>query len=327
VVEAPVPGVKQVEKETPAPGPVPGLPADLVAQPAPVPEPIDEAVFADEDDAIAAAVAAAVAEFPLKEDVGDDDLPPALAPDLVMERAAEMMELATRYAKEGKLEEADRELERIQTMAPEYVEVYVTRARLYERRDLLNEAKAQWQQVVMWAKDPLLREEAEQAQRRLADESIQRTRAEIRIHEERAEATAARRLSVGDVRQEHLLQSADYDEMRLLRIELQRAPGARPIDVRKVEVVVVFFDRGKTSGTLIRTRAVVPDEPLTLNGVWRNNEKRNVTAAYIVPRDFRRGETRDYGEEFTYYGYVVEVRYEDVVQDRSTNRERLLRSL
>jgi hypothetical protein len=38
--------------------------------------------------------------------------------------------------------------------------------------------------------------------------------------------------------------------------------------------------------------------------------------AYIVPKDFREKEEAQFGDERTYYGYVVRVYYDGILQDQ-----------
>ncbi|GAH10720.1 unnamed protein product, partial [marine sediment metagenome] len=91
-----------------------------------------------------------------------------------------------------------------------------------------------------------------------------------------------------------------------------------------VRVAVAFFDRDTEKGTIHPTRAAEPEDALEIEGLWRENQERTVSAAFIVPTDFREMEAAEFGSRLRYYGYVIRVYYRYELQDQAANPESLL---
>lgn len=238
--------------------------------------------------------------------------------DPVLARAKSMLKTALKAIAANDVIKADQELERIEIMAPDFLPPYVERARLYERRGMLSRAGEQWGAVLERAVGSPLYEEAAAERIRIARAQDAKAR-EARDRQARRSGAAgglARRIRITSVERQKFQTSSEFDEMRLVRVEMKPKAAERVVDTDDVRVVVTFFDKEKDSKRLGPTRAVVPADPLLLDGEWEARDTRSVTAAYIVPEGFRQDEEDEYGQQRSYYGYVVRVFYKGELQDQ-----------
>jgi len=247
--------------------------------------------------------------------------PSAPPVDPVVERAKAILQSAQEYAAVNNLLKADDELEKLQILAPDFVPAYIERARLYERRGMLDKAVEQWGEVLKrTVGTPLYREAAAERLR------VQRL-AFMQKPKRKRPASASdlpRRIRIADVDRERFQTSDEFDEMRLLRVELKPVVSERDVDTEEVRVEVTFYDKNKDTGEVGPTRAVAPDDTLRLDGEWSSRERRSITAAYLVPKGFRIDEEDEYGERRGYHGYVVRVFYDGELQDETARPRSLL---
>ncbi len=231
------------------------------------------------------------------------------------------------------------ELERIQAMAPAFLPSYIALAQVYEQDGDLARAEAQWVKLMDRGTTLPVRAMAEKERDRVAGERARLARERVEAGAETAsgktpparavppgERVPEKTVRIFQVERERFKSTDDYDEMRLLRIEVE-PHGPTAIETDKVSISVTFFDRGDASGEVWPTRAMVPDGPLRPAGAWVGSERRTVTAAYIVPKGFREGEQRDRGEGTGYYGYVVQLFYGDALQDQFARPVSLLQAM
>ena len=134
-----------------------------------------------------------------------------------------------------------------------------------------------------------------------------------------------RRIKLVAVDQEKLQANAEFEEMRLLRVQMKPKPGEEPVDQSDSRVVVLFFDDDRETKQVALTRAVAPKEPLRVEGPWPPDEPLVVTASYVAPRGFREEEFRQHGQHRRYYGYAVQVFYRDEIQDEDARPKTLLK--
>lgn len=136
--------------------------------------------------------------------------------------------------------------------------------------------------------------------------------------------TLPRRIQLVSAEPQKFPASDQYDEMRLLRVTMRSAPGERKINSALVRVLVEFFDEDVKAGTVSPSRAVVPYDAASVDGPWNVRDDYAITAAYIVPRGFRRSEEKQLGARRQFHGYVVKVFYGDVLQDQDAHPFSLL---
>jgi hypothetical protein len=245
--------------------------------------------------------------------------PPPPAEDALTVVAKDMLRAALRDVARHNLKEADQQLARIQTMAPEFLPAYVERARVQERLGNVKQAGEQWGEVLKRSVGTPLYNEASAERIRLARaETVRQQSARTTTPAGRAGqpfGNLPRRIRIESADPEKLQPTDEFDEMRLVRVSLKSRIPDRDMETSDVRVVVTFFDRERQSGDIYPTRALAPEESLPIDSGWSMNDDRTVTAAYILPRGFRTDEEDEYGERRSFYGFVVRVYYRDELQD------------
>ena len=316
---------KQVQ-DLSTPGATSAPPVALV-EPRPAPPEAHATSTPPPSNAPPAAVAAAAEPAPAP--VATNVAPPApekSREDILVERARDMLTEALVEQQKHNLVQADTIIERIQVMAPDFVPAYVERARLYESRGMLKKAGEQWSQVLTRATGTPLYEQAAAERQRLA-------RAEIVMSMTRdspatpAQASATRlprRIRILDIEREKFEANRDYDEMRITRATIKARPSEGDVDTDDFAAVFTFYDRNLTTGTVAPSRAVVPEGPTRVEGLWRSGDEKTVTAAYILPKGFRAREEKDHGERHAYEGVRIQLYYRDELQDEDAVPKSLL---
>jgi len=200
--------------------------------------------------------------------------------------AASELAAARAHMAANRWDEADRALDGIQRTDPGFLPAYEARAELFERRGRLDRALGQWSMFFQRAAGTPTSEKAAVEWGRLTMEKrrmIGRTGGPVRI---------------ADLDIQRFPDSADYDDMRLVRIRLECDPAKRvPENLR---VVVVFFDRDDRVGDVALTRAMQPSVEAQTAGQWVDG-KLNASAAYVAPAGYRAANPG------RFYGYVVRV--------------------
>lgn len=301
-----------------APVAVTSTPSDVAATVAPTSAPVV---------AEAASVADAVPS-PLIDEARPEDEPLLVEErpeeDPLTERAKELLALALEEVARANYIAADQLLERLQVMAPDFVPGYVERARLSEKRGQLAKAGEQWQQVMKrTAGTPLYNEAAAERQR------LARTEAMAAVARQAApERTTAnrlpRRVRIVSIDRERFQGNKEFDEMRLVRVNLKPRLSEGALDEGDLAVWVTFYDRVAGKNEVVPTGATVPLEPLRVEGPWAAGEAKSVTATYIVSKGFRQDEADTTGARRTYEGYRVQVFYKDELQDEDAQPRALL---
>ncbi len=242
--------------------------------------------------------------------------------DPLTTRARALLAAADVEVRKTNFAEADRILERIQIMAPDFLPAYVERARLHERRGQMDKAGEEWQKVMtLTAGSPLYTEAAAERQRLARAVLVQKT-----VRKDQAERPAANRLPkrirLASIDRERLPGNADYDEMRLIRINLRARSGEVP-DVDQIQIQALFYDRDQASGNVALTGASVPEGELTVDPPWIEGTDRTVTATYIVPKGLREKEAVA-GSRRMYQGYRVRLFYRGELQDEQAQPAALM---
>ena len=132
-------------------------------------------------------------------------------------------------------------------------------------------------------------------------------------------------INIASVEQSKLPVSKDIEEMRMLRIVLRLLPGTKEVDAEKVSVIVTFYDWASNSDFVVPSKATVTMNPAHLSpGAWREGERHEVTATYLVPKGFRKRELLLTNKSLGYYGFVVRVFYEGRWQDEEARPRTLV---
>ncbi|NCC50589.1 MAG: FHA domain-containing protein [Spartobacteria bacterium] len=323
------------QQAAPTPEPIPVIPDIPIVRSTPaVKEPGVSPTPAPTPEAPVTTPRPAPASTPAKEQVANIDLPgtppdmPNVEDDPLMEIAREMMEEALIEIGRHNYVQADQQLERVQIVCPDYFPAYAERAKLYEKRAMLTEAGEEWGQLLRRAAGTTWHAYAANERARVARAEMLKNTIKPPVVNKANEKTPSGKLPenirIDGVKRQTFEKTREYDEMRILTITVRQNIGAMNIQGEDVQVKVYFYDRIRGTGMVTPTQVVVPDESMTFDGLWPPDERRTATAAYIVPTDFRRMEKEQFGEARSYFGYVVEVYYEGILQDRAARPKTLL---
>lgn len=252
----------------------------------------------------------------------EDERPPEEDP--LTARARELLALALEEVTRANHIAADQLLDRLQVMAPEFVPGFVERARLYEKRGMLVKAGEQWAEVMKrTAGTPLYNEAAAERQRVARAEAILAA-----TRQGTGERTTGnrlpRRVRIVSVDRERFQGNREFDEMRLVRVNLKPRLSEGALDGTDLAVWVTFYDRVVGANKVVPTGATVPEEVLQIDGAWAPGEQKSVTATYILPKGFRQDEVDTTGERRVYEGYRVQVFYKEELQDEDALPRSLL---
>jgi tetratricopeptide (TPR) repeat protein len=187
---------------------------------------------------------------------------------------------------------ADQLLTGALALDPSFWPAYEERARLFERRGMAEEALRQWNDLIQRQPPPDVYERA-------VAERLRLSRA-IRAGEAKA-------VRVVEVVQHKVLAAENYEEMRVLQVSLRAESPDYLLEPEKIRVEVDFYDEDAQQGRIERTSAMVAPRVLKWSGPWRRDGINTVSVHYAVPQG-RRGGNR-------YYGFVVQVFYNDRLQE------------
>jgi tetratricopeptide (TPR) repeat protein len=307
----------------------PAVPAPVVVAvpeppPVPVPTPAPEPVPVPAPGPDAAAMNGAVTEElkQLRQALADlqktvqertkDEPPPALPAKPPEETAADAerriaqreMAFARAAVESESWEEAHARLDVILANRPGDVEAMTWKAVAYERQGQLEKAVGVWSRILVLS-GGAERTRAEGERDRLTQEVL------------RARKPQPRYARLGRILIHKFPDSEEYDEMRLLHIEVERMDSDWKGELR---LQVAFFDRSR-DGRILLSRAVGSKDRLELAGDIEAGTLRS-EATYLVPRNARKREAA--GPAETYYGYVVRLWVDGRVEDEIARPESLL---
>ena len=246
--------------------------------------------------------------------------------DALTAKAQQMLQAALIEITRNNLVQADKQFERIQIMAPDFLPAYIERARLSEQRGDLAKAGDQWKEVLHRSSGTPLYEQAAAERIRISRlEMLQKTtKAGTPAEKKPTAERLARRIKIVSVEPQRFPENDQFEEMRLLRVTLKPKIGERELNRAEILVNVLFFDEDSLSRDVNLTRVAVPKDALRLDGNWTQDDQQTVTAAYIVPKGFRKTEQEKYGQRCRYFGYLVQVYYREQLQDEDARPRSLL---
>ena len=115
------------------------------------------------------------------------------------------------------------------------------------------------------------------------------------------------------------------DEKRILNIRAAIMPGQRNVRGGNVSVEVTFYDEVGNSGMAVPSRVKTTSSPIHLKKrKWKPGATYLVSATYLVPKGYRARYKEETGTSLRFYGYVVRLYYNGVLQDATAQPERLL---
>ena len=245
--------------------------------------------------------------------------------DPLTTRAKQLLALAQQDIARSNLTGADQLLERIQVMAPDFLPAYVERANLYEKRAMLNKAGEQWALIMERSKGTPLYATATAVRQRLAQAEVAVSTTRKTLDERPVATRLPRDIRIVSVDRERFPSSKEFDEMRLVRVNLKPRSNLGDIDPDQFEVRAYFYDQVIGTGAIVPTGGTVPEQPLRLDQRWPAGEGRAVTATYILRKGFRTEEQKSTGEKRIYEGYRIQVYYRGELQDEDAQPRTLLK--
>lgn len=229
---------------------------------------------------------------------------PPPAPSAARDEVAALFEAAQAAHTGGKLPEADALLARIQQVNPDFLPAYEERAAVLEKMGRRGESAAQWSEVLRRSIESPLYQKAVAERIRLSEAAAPEPAPDTPV------------LKIGRVQQSRFQASEDYEEMRVLNIELSPVqPGLR-MDREAVQVEVNFYDRDPASGTVEPTEARVSQETAAPTAAWGRESEKAVSATYVVPAGLRNLQLAE-GRPRSFHGYRVRVFYRGRLQDEA----------
>lgn len=198
--------------------------------------------------------------------------------------------------KAGSRADADELLTSIMILKPTFVPAHVERAKRFEEQGVLDMALNEWGEVVRLSPSSTAAKDADTAMDRLQRARRQPT------------PPFNDWIKIVSTDISKFPESADSREMRLLTICLTSGKATSQVDPSAVTVEVKFYDQDTGSGIVHPTRAKVPQEPLSVSGLWHVGETKTVTATYVIPM------TEPAQRNYHYFGYEVRVYYQGALQ-------------
>ena len=223
---------------------------------------------------------------------------PAIAVEGVRQKAEGMLAQARLLLTENRLTEADSMMRSIEILDADFLPPYQERARLFERRRMLDPAMDQWIELIHRATGTALEHEAAAACDRL--DAARRQLA----------APFSGQIRIVSIEQSKFPDSADFDEMRALDIRLASTALDTDVDSAAVRIEVAFFDKDPSTGAVRPSRVQQPKDPPQIRGAWEGGTEKSVATTYIVPKGAAAEKRAG-----PYYGFTVRVLYYGALQD------------
>ncbi len=235
-------------------------------------------------------------------------LTPPPSPRTAREEAEELIVAAREARTTGHPAEADRLLAHIQNLDPDYLPAYEERARLLESQGRTGEAAAQWSEILRRSTESPIYQKAVSER--------------IRLSRFNSPGLDAPELKIAAVQQTRFPATADYDEMRVLKITLQSESAFRlnPDDLR---IEVAFYDRNPDTGVIAPSAGRTSQQAMEPTPEWGSLDERTLTATCVIPKGMREQQTAT-GEPCTYYGYYLRLIYLDHKLDEAAQPRPLL---
>ena len=118
--------------------------------------------------------------------------------------------------------------------------------------------------------------------------------------------------------------SHEYDDFRMLRVDIRLAPDSPGFRQDLVSLDVQFFDQASRSGAVFPSKATSTTQPpVTAKAAWKPGESRSATATYLIPPGTRRKEEYSREGPGYYYGYRARLYYDGRLVDQRIKPETL----
>lgn len=210
----------------------------------------------------------------------------------------------------GDFSQADMLLEHLQLEHPEYLPSYEARATLFESWGMPGKARDQWAAILQRTAESDLYRKAVAERIRLGRTESQRL---ISAHD------AVRIQSIEQVR---FNESAEYDEMRLVKIRLTYNRELGPIDPAGVHLYVYFFEQDLDTRR-IELSKLQPFKESNLSQLQNDAlDQFTMSVSYVVPKGYYEQDHNTSRQR--YYGFIARLHYFDRLVDEQARPPKLL---
>lgn len=237
--------------------------------------------------------------------------PPLEIPDGAINEEEAIMTAAREAMEADELEQAELLLEHLRIQYPDYLPGYELRAQLYEELGMPGKAREQWNAVV-------LRSTGTDLYRRAMVERLR-----LEQVESRGSFNAHDSVRIAALEQVRFRESADYDEMRTVQIQLSYDRQLGPIDPKAMRLMIYFFEQDLDTRR-INLSGIQPYAQVNLSALEQDPTSDRFTCAvnYVAPKGYY---TRDHNtSRQRYYGFVARLHYFDNLVDEQARPARLL---
>lgn len=207
-------------------------------------------------------------------------------------------------------------LDQAKRLAPDHVPTLLMRARVLEGQKRFTEAVAEWDSLLRLVTDPALMEEATAARAHVA--RLETMAQSGGGEPERLSASRRglpQRFAIGSLRRSRLPKREGFDEIRMIRFDVTPSALEDAIRTDAVRIDIHFIDKSATGESIHLSRVPLSAKSLEVSGVWAAGETKEFSVLYMVPEGFRDRDAAERGLQLQFYGFVVRVRYDGVLQD------------
>lgn len=236
--------------------------------------------------------------------------------------AEKMLREAAADTAAGNHSAAERTLDRLQILFPEFAPVYAARGLALEKLGRPKEAVDLWKEAAKRATTAAQTADAQAALTRIARGTPPPEPQPVKPPAQKEPPPLSRIIEIASVHRERFPASSEYDEMRVFTITLKPKSG-QAITSSDLRVTVSFYDRDLETGKVAPTRVNIPATTLRVEGAWKPGETKNVTATYSAPKHFRDEELRLHRQRCTFEGYRFRLFYKGELVDEEVSQRGL----
>ncbi len=227
----------------------------------------------------------------------EPDEPAPAEPAAEVDETEAIMTAAQQAIASGDFVVADKMLEHLQLTRPDYLPSYEIRAGLYEQWGMPGKAREQWTVVLQRTTESPLYRKAVAERIRLGHTESLRT------------GQAGDALSIASVDQLRFRAGEEYDEMRIIKVDIRYDASKGTIDPEGLRLIAHFFEEDRETGE-VRISEAMPEAEATLESIRHEViPVFSVAATYVVPRGYYDRQSRD----IRYHGFLLQLRYKDAV--------------
>lgn len=212
--------------------------------------------------------------------------------------------------KAGDFQQADMMLEHIQLEFPDYLPAYELRAELFEAWGMPGKARDQWSAILQRTTESELYRKAVVERIRLGRSDSQR---QVNAHD------AVRIESIEQIR---FQETAEYDEMRMVKVLLSYDRSLGPIDPEGIRMMVYFFEQDLDTSRIELSKLQPYTESKLSERHNESGDQFSLSVSYIVPKGYYDQDHSSSRQR--YFGFIARLHYFDRLVDEQARPPKLL---